>query len=139
MHFSLGALRVKVLGTLSECQTVWIQIRTDILLVLIWVQTVCKGYQQTTWKVAASKERVKNGLPLWLTSKIKCTVEACTLPTSATNSFEKGPSTKCSSDSRDGSRYMSYMVTHLRKPKVHSYEDVIPHRGGSGWGIMISE
>ena len=33
--------------TLSECQTVWIQIRTDILSVLIWVQTVCKGYQQT--------------------------------------------------------------------------------------------
>ena len=44
-------------GTLTECQTVWIQIRTDILSVLIWVQTVCKGYQQTT-KVAASKGRV---------------------------------------------------------------------------------
>ena len=26
----------------SECQTVWIQIKTDILLVFIWVQTVCK-------------------------------------------------------------------------------------------------
>ena len=26
---------------------VWIQIRTNILLVLIWVQTVCKGNQQT--------------------------------------------------------------------------------------------
>ena len=46
-------------GTLSECQTVWIQIRsdvlsvwiqirTDILSVLVWVQTDCKGYQQTT-------------------------------------------------------------------------------------------
>ena len=44
-------------GTLSECGTVWIQIRSDSLLVLIWVQTICKGYQQTT-KVAASKERV---------------------------------------------------------------------------------
>ena len=32
-----------------ECQTVWIQIRTDILSVLICVQTVCKGYQQTTY------------------------------------------------------------------------------------------
>ena len=40
-------------GTISECQTVWTQIRTDIL---IWLQIVCKGYQQTT-KVAASKER----------------------------------------------------------------------------------
>ena len=35
-------------GALSECQMVWIQIRTDILSVLIWVQTVCKSYQQTT-------------------------------------------------------------------------------------------
>ena len=32
----------------SECQTIWIQIRPNILSVLIWVQTVCKGYQQTT-------------------------------------------------------------------------------------------
>ena len=30
-----------------ECQTVWIQIRPDILSGQIWVQTVCKGYQQT--------------------------------------------------------------------------------------------
>ena len=30
----------------------------DRLLVQIWVQTVCKGYQQTT-KVADSKERAK--------------------------------------------------------------------------------
>ena len=42
-------------GTLSECQTVWIQIRTDILSVLIWVQTVCQGYQHMT-KVTASKK-----------------------------------------------------------------------------------
>ena len=33
-------------GTLFECQTVWIHIRTDILSVLIWVQTVRKGYRQ---------------------------------------------------------------------------------------------
>ena len=35
-------------GIPSECQKVWIQIRPDILLGLIWVQTLCKGYQQTT-------------------------------------------------------------------------------------------
>ena len=34
-------------GTLSEFQTVWIQIRTDVKSVLIWVQTVYQGYQQT--------------------------------------------------------------------------------------------
>ena len=35
-------------GIPSECQRVWIQIRPDVLLGLIWVQTVCKGYQETT-------------------------------------------------------------------------------------------
>ena len=35
-------------GMPSVCQTVWIQIRPDILSGLIWVQTVCKGYQQMT-------------------------------------------------------------------------------------------
>ena len=48
--------------TLSECQTVWIQIRTDILSVLIWIQNVSKGYQQTTI-VTTSKKRVnKNSI-----------------------------------------------------------------------------
>ena len=27
---------------------VWIQVRPDILSVLIWVQTICKGYQKAT-------------------------------------------------------------------------------------------
>ena len=31
-----------------QCQTVWIQIRPNISSGLIWVKTVCKGYQQTT-------------------------------------------------------------------------------------------
>ena len=34
-------------GTLSKFQMVWIQVRTDILSALIWVQTVFKD-QQTT-------------------------------------------------------------------------------------------
>ena len=38
------------------CQTVWIQIRPDILSGLIWVQTVCKGYQQTKKSPLAGKE-----------------------------------------------------------------------------------
>ena len=36
----------------SECQIVWIQIRPNVLSGLIWVQTVCKGYQQTTKELA---------------------------------------------------------------------------------------
>ena len=48
-------------GTQSKCLTVWIQIRTDDLSGLIWVQTVCKGYQQKT-KAATSKERVRTQL-----------------------------------------------------------------------------
>ena len=43
-------------GTLSECQKVWIQMRTNILSVFIWIQTVDKGNQQTI-KVTASQER----------------------------------------------------------------------------------
>ena len=35
-------------GTLPECQTVQIQIRTDNMSVLISIQTVCKSYQQMT-------------------------------------------------------------------------------------------
>ena len=45
--------------TLSEFQIVRIQIRTDILSVLIWFQAVYKGYQQTT-KDTASKKRVNS-------------------------------------------------------------------------------
>ena len=42
-------LFLKILsGIPSESQTSWIQIRPDILSGLIWVQTVSKGYQQTT-------------------------------------------------------------------------------------------
>ena len=42
---------------------VWIQTRTDVLSVLIWVQHVCKGYQQMT-KNFSSKRRDKkwNGM-----------------------------------------------------------------------------
>ena len=32
----------------AECQTVYIQIRPDVLSGLIWVQTDCNRYQQTT-------------------------------------------------------------------------------------------
>ena len=35
-------------GILSKCQTVWIQIKPDILSCLIWVQLICKGYQRPT-------------------------------------------------------------------------------------------
>ena len=47
-------------GISSECLTVWIQIRPDNLLGLVWLQTVCKGYQQTT---LVGKE-LKNDVPL---------------------------------------------------------------------------
>ena len=40
----------------SGCQTVWIQIRPDILSGLIWVQTVCKRYQQMIKVAASGKE-----------------------------------------------------------------------------------
>ena len=36
-----------LLGTLSACQTVWVQNRPDVLSGLIWVPIVCKDNQQT--------------------------------------------------------------------------------------------
>ena len=35
-------------GIPSECQTIWIQIRPNKILGLIWAQSVCKGYHQQT-------------------------------------------------------------------------------------------
>ena len=46
--FSKSSLSKIILGILLKCQTVWIQIRPDILSGMICFQTVCKGYQQTT-------------------------------------------------------------------------------------------
>ena len=43
----------------SECQILWILIRPDVTSGLIWVQSVCKGYQQTT---LVGKELTKNNL-----------------------------------------------------------------------------
>ena len=40
-------LRKILSGLSSECQTDWIQIRPDVSSGLIWVQSVCKGYEQT--------------------------------------------------------------------------------------------
>ena len=36
-----------ILSDTSECQTFWIQIRSDVSSGLIWDEIVCKGYQQT--------------------------------------------------------------------------------------------
>ena len=48
-------------GIISGCQTVWIQIRPNILSGLIWVQTVCKDYPQKT-KVVISRQIVNIAL-----------------------------------------------------------------------------
>ena len=59
-HFFQNYFFQKIIsGPLFECQMVKVHIRTAVLTLLILVQSVCKGYQQTTTKVAASKERVK--------------------------------------------------------------------------------
>ena len=48
LFFKINFLKKILLGISSGCQTVWIQIRIDILLGMVWVQIVCKVYQQTT-------------------------------------------------------------------------------------------
>ena len=41
-------LKIDFFKNFLRCQSVRIKIRLDILSDLIWVQTVCKTYQQTT-------------------------------------------------------------------------------------------
>ena len=45
-HQLIFLKKISFPGIPLECQTVWIQIRTDIMSVLIWIQIVCKAYQQ---------------------------------------------------------------------------------------------
>ena len=40
--FKIKFLKINRSGPPLECQTVWIQIKTDIVLVFIWVQNICK-------------------------------------------------------------------------------------------------
>ena len=54
----------KIFQEYHQCQTIWIQIRPDVLSGLIRVQTVCKGYQQTT-KVPTSWEKVNKKKNCW--------------------------------------------------------------------------
>ena len=58
--FKIKFLKINHQGPPSECQTVWIQIKTDILLVFIWVQIFAKGYWQTT-KLSTGMQRVIKG------------------------------------------------------------------------------
>ena len=58
--FKIIFLKINHQGPLSECQTVWIQITTDILLVFIWVKNDCKSYWQTT-KLSTHMQRVITG------------------------------------------------------------------------------
>ena len=63
IFFFFKKKKKNLLGIPSECQTIWIKIRPDVLSGLIWVQSVCKGYQQTTI-VATSGERINQILVL---------------------------------------------------------------------------
>ena len=61
--FFRNQLFCKILsGIPSECPTVWILIRHDILSGLIWTQTVCKGYQQTELSRQRLNPLFKNGI-----------------------------------------------------------------------------
>ena len=47
IFFFQNELFQTILSGIPLCETVWIQILLDVLSSLSWVQTVCKGYQQT--------------------------------------------------------------------------------------------
>ena len=42
-----------------QCQTVWIQIRTDVMLVLIWVRTIFKGNISSRQKLQLARTELK--------------------------------------------------------------------------------
>ena len=48
IFFSKSTFSIFFRGIPFECQTDLIQIRPDVLSGLFWVQSVCKGYEQTT-------------------------------------------------------------------------------------------
>ena len=58
--FKIKFLKINHPRPPSECQTVWIQIKTDILLVFIWVQTVCKRLLADD-KLSTGMQRVITG------------------------------------------------------------------------------
>ena len=59
--FKIKFLKINHPGPPSECQTVWIQIKIDILLVFIWFSNFfAKGYCQTT-KLSTGMQRVITG------------------------------------------------------------------------------
>ena len=70
--FQNQVFRKNIAGIPSECHTIWIQIRPDILLSLIWLQTVRKGYPQMT-SVSACRQRVKKSYVVFICS-LSCTV-----------------------------------------------------------------
>ena len=53
-------------GILSDCRTVWIQIRTDVLSVLIWIKTACKGFSRRQKLSLARKELKSLTIVEWL-------------------------------------------------------------------------
>ena len=56
VFFKLTFFQKHLSGIQSECQTVWIQIRSDVLSGLIWIQTVCKDVSRRQKPPVAEKE-----------------------------------------------------------------------------------
>ena len=62
---SFGGIKIIVILSDSDCQTIWIQFKPDIMSSLIWVQTVCIGYQQTAsrrWQEFNTTTEVSSGV-----------------------------------------------------------------------------
>ena len=65
----------KLFQEYHHCQTVWIQIRLDFLLGPIWVQTVCKCYQQMTLVHVGKKFNPSHQSQLQQTKKFVTSLE----------------------------------------------------------------
>ena len=67
-YFSKPAFWKILSGIPSECQTGWVKIRPNNVLGLLYVQTVCKGYQQMTllFRVRVGMLTVRNEILIFL-------------------------------------------------------------------------
>ena len=62
-------------GISPECQTDWIQIRSDVSLGLIWVQFICKGFEQTA--LVLDKELSRMDTPGLITEQDHFCFQGC--------------------------------------------------------------
>ena len=99
----------------------WIKIRTNILPALIWVLTVCKGYQQTARLTADDKIRSLQIKSQWTQNSIlQISLFLLAIfwsPKGCTDFFTGSPGQVLGSLSADRETHVTYIIIGLDKQK----------------------